>query len=112
MKMSTQTPNNTITRDVVEMASKVGNVYEMVVILSKRANQVSAAEKKELDKILADYSSPMDNSFDEVFNNKEQAEISLQFEKMPKPTLIATQEFLEDELNYTTSSKDDLLKDE
>lgn len=100
---------NTITRDVNVMSQPIGNVYEMVAILGKRANQISIEEKKELDQQLADYATANENSFDEVFNNKEQAGASLLFEKLPKPSLIATQEYLEGKLSYTEASRDTLL---
>lgn len=112
MKISPDTAKTSITRDVVTMSAPVGNVYEMVAILGKRANQISLEEKKEIDQQLADYASANENSFDEVFNNKEQASTSLQFEKMPKPSLIATQEFIEGKLSYTIATRDTLLDDD
>lgn len=112
MKISPNTPMSSVTRDVVSMSVPVGNIYEMVAILGKRANQISLEEKKEIDQQLADYANPNENSFDEVFNNREQAGASLLFEKMPKPSLIATQEFIEGKLSYTMANKDALLDDD
>lgn len=102
-------PKNTCTREMNTLMDKVGNVYEAVVIIGKRANQISAAVKKELDAKLQDFSMPQDN-LDETFENREQIEISRSYERMPKPTLIATKEFLDDELMYKVASKDDQLK--
>ena len=89
--------HNTITRDMNEMSKRVGNVYETVAIIGKRANEVSVELKHELDEKLRDFSSPSD-SMDEVFENREQIEISKVYERLPKPTLIATQEFIDDQL--------------
>ncbi|MBQ7449547.1 MAG: DNA-directed RNA polymerase subunit omega [Paludibacteraceae bacterium] len=90
-------PHNTITRDMNEMSQRVGNVYETVAIIAKRANEVSAELKHELDDKLRDFASPND-SMEEVFENREQIEISKVYERLPKPTLIATQEFIDDQL--------------
>lgn len=105
----TKAPKNTLTRDMNQMTQKVGNVYETVAIISKRANQISQALKRELDSKLQDFSMPQD-TLDESFENKEQIEISRSYERMPKSTLIATQEFIDDELMYKVSSRDDQLK--
>ncbi len=105
----TKAPKTTITRDINELSSKVGNVYETVAIIGKRSNQISAALKKELDAKLQDFSIPQDSA-DETFENQEQIEISRSYELLPKPTLIATQEFIDDELIYRGSNRDDALK--
>ena len=102
-------PNNTVTRDMNALCEPVGNVYETVRIIAKRANQISAEVKQELDKKLADFASSADN-LEEVFENREQIEISRSYEQLPKATLIATQEFIDDELIYRSSNKDDVLK--
>ncbi len=102
-------PKNTITRDINQMTEKVGNVYETVAIISKRANQISNAMKRELDAKLADFGNPQD-SLDDSFENREQIEISRQYERLPKATLMATQEFVDNQLIYRTGSKDDALK--
>ena len=72
-------PQNTITRDVKYLAAPTGNIYETVVILYKRANQIALAEKKELNKKLEDFKNDRD-SMDEVFENREQIEISKYYE--------------------------------
>ncbi len=91
--------NNTITRDIKNLAAPTGNIYESVVILYKRANQIAAAEKKELTKKLEDFRNDRD-TMDEVFENKEQIEISKYYERQPKPDLVAIAEFENGELYY------------
>lgn len=92
-------PQNTITRDVKYLAAPTGNIYETVVILYKRANQIALAENKELNKKLEDFKNDRD-SMDEVFENREQIEISKYYERQPKPVLVAVSEFENDELTY------------
>ena len=99
-------PGNTITRDVKDLAAPTGNIYESVVIMYKRANQIAAAEKKELDKKLEDFRNDRD-TMEEVFENKEQIEISKYYERQPKPDLIAIKEFLEGELTYRFAGEDE-----
>lgn len=107
----TKAPINTVTRDVNALTEEVGNVYETVVILGKRANQIGTALKRELDAKLQDFSLPQEG-IDEVFENKEQIEISKSYECLPKPTLIATQELIDHELVYKNGSRDAALEDE
>ena len=96
-------PGNTVTRDVKDPAAPTGNLYESVVILYKRANQIAAAEKKELNKKLEDFKNDRD-SMEEVFENREQIEISKYYEKLPKPALVAVEEFKEGELEYRVAN--------
>ena len=98
-------PTNTITRDVKELAAPTGNIYESVVILYKRANQIALAEKKELNKKLEDFKNERD-TMEEVFENKEQIEISKYYERQPKPGLVAISEFENDELFYRKAKQD------
>ena len=98
-------PQNTITRDVKYLAAPTGNIYETVVILYKRANQIALAEKKELNKKLEDFKNDRD-SMDEVFENREQIEISKYYERQPKPVLVAVSEFENDELSYRMAKHD------
>ncbi len=105
----TKAPVTTITRDMSQLTEKVGNVYETVAIIAKRSNQIATSLKRELDAKLQDFSMPQE-AIEETFENREQIEISRSYEQMPKPTLIATQEFIEDQLEYSTGSKDDMLK--
>ena len=101
----TNAPTNTITRDMADFREKTGNVYESIAIMGKRANQISTDIKDELKKKLEEFSSSSDN-LEEVFENREQIEISRYYERLPKPTLIATQEFLEDKVYYRNPLKE------
>ena len=92
-------PVNTLTRDLCDLARPTGNIYETVVILSKRANQIAIAEKKELMRKLEDFKNDRD-TLEEVFENREQIEISKYYERQPKPSLVAIEEFKEGEIFY------------
>ena len=105
----TTAPKNTITRDMNELTESVGNVYETVAIIGKRSNQISSALKKELDAKLQDFSVPQE-SMDDTYENLEQIEISKNYEQLPKPSLIATQEFIDGQLIYRGGNKDEALK--
>lgn len=87
-------PVTTITRNIDLMTSDTGNIYETVIIVSRRSNQIAVEMKQELNKKLEEFASYSDN-LEEVFENREQIEISKFYERLPKPTLIALQE-LED----------------
>ena len=100
-----KTPTNTLTRDLSELAAPTGNIYETVVILSKRANQIAIAEKKELTRKLEGFKSDHD-SMEEVFENREQIEISKYYERQPKPSLVAIEEFNEGEVYYRMAKKE------
>ena len=100
-------PTNTINRNLMEMSDETGNIYETVVIIGKRANQISAEIKQELSKKLQEFASSSDN-LDEVFENREQIEISRFYEKLPKPTLMATQEFIDGEVYFRNPSKENV----
>ena len=102
-------PTNTISRDMSTMSEDIGNVYETVKIIAKRANQISVEIKSELDKKLIEFSS-LNENIEEVFENREQIEISRYYEKLPKAVLIATQEFIEDKIYYRNPVKDSKLK--
>ena len=99
-------PQNTITRDIKNLAAPTGNIYESVVVLYKRANQIAMAEKKELTKKLEDFKNERD-TMDEVFENKEQIDISKYYERQPKPDLVAISEFENGELTYRKAKTDD-----
>ncbi len=92
-------PNNTVTRKLVDLDQPTGNIYESINIIARRANQISSELKSELTRKLADFSSPTD-TMEETFENREQIEISRYYERLPKPTIIATEEFLDDELFF------------
>jgi DNA-directed RNA polymerase subunit K/omega len=100
-------PNNTISRDMSQLSERVGNVYETVKIIGRRSNQISIETKTELDKKLQEFAS-LNENIEEVFENREQIEISRYYEKLPKPVLIATQEFIEDKVYFRNPLKDKL----
>lgn len=96
-------PITTVTRDMIAMSKQTGNVYETVCVIGKRANQISVELKKELEKKLQEFASSDNN--EEISENREQIEISKFYEKLPKPTLIATQEYLEGKLYFSNPAK-------
>ena len=91
--MKTPVSSSIITRNLADICTASGNVYEAIAIISKRANQLSVKLKDELNERLAEFASTVDN-LEEVFENREQIEISKFYERMPKPTTLATDEFL------------------
>ena len=98
-------PVNTTTRNIMDLCEKTGNIYESVAIISKRANQIAAEIKQDLNKKLAEFASYND-SLEEVFENREQIEISRYYEKLPKPALLATQEFIDGNVYWRDPSKE------
>ena len=98
-------PVNTVTRNIMALCDETGNISESVAIISKWANQIAVEIKQDLNKKLAEFASYND-SLEEVFENREQIEISRYYEKLPKPTLLATQEFVEGNIYYRDPSKD------
>lgn len=105
---SASTTNNVETRDLIELKSKTGNVYESITIIARRANQINISLKEELHNKLEEFATHTD-SLEEVHENKEQIEISRAYERMPNPALLATQEFLEDKV-YHRKAEDDLFQ--
>ena len=91
--------NTTITRDLRDIDAKTGNLYESLTIIAKRSNQIAADMKEELSNKLSEFASTSDN-LEEIFENREKIEISTHYEKLPKPVLIAVQEFMEDKIYY------------
>ena len=89
----------TITRNINLLDNETNNIYQTVMIVAKRANQISVEIKQELNRKLEEFAYYTDN-LEEVFENREQIEISKFYERLPKPTLIALQEFLDDEIYY------------
>ena len=85
------------TRDLNSLGKKTGNLYKSINVVSKRASQLNATLKEELHKKLEEFASSTDN-LEEVFENREQIEISKYYEKLPKVTLQALNEFLNDEI--------------
>jgi DNA-directed RNA polymerase subunit K/omega len=94
-----------VTRDIRKFDGQTGNIYEAVAIMSKRANQISTELKEELTSKLQEFGSNNDN-LEEIFENREQIEVSKFYEKLPKPSLIAVQEFLEEKIYYRNPTKE------
>jgi DNA-directed RNA polymerase subunit K/omega len=103
-------PVNTVTRNIMDLCDETGNIYETVAIIAKRANQISVQIKEDLSKKLAEFASYND-SLEEVFENREQIEISRYYEKLPKATMLATQEFIEGKVYWRDPQKDAIPAD-
>jgi DNA-directed RNA polymerase subunit K/omega len=101
----TNAPLNTVTRDMIELSKDTGNVYETVSIIAKRANQIAGQMKEDLEKKLQEFASLNDN-LEEVTENREQIEISRYYERLPKPTLIAAQEYQDHKLYFRNPAKE------
>lgn len=98
-------PVNTVTRNIMDLSEETGNIYESVAIISKRSNQIAAEIKQDLNKKLQEFASYTD-TLEEVFENREQIEISRYYEKLPKPTLLATQEFVDGNIYWRDPSQE------
>ena len=98
-------PLNTVTRDVIKLSEDTSNVYETVCIIAKRANQIAVEMKEDLEKKLKEFAT-LNDSLEEVSENREQIEISRYYEKLPKPVLIATQEYIEGKVRYRNPAKE------
>ncbi|MBP5341891.1 MAG: DNA-directed RNA polymerase subunit omega [Bacteroidales bacterium] len=98
--------NTTITRNTADFSNMTDNIYETVAVLTKRANQIAADEKKELHNKIDEFRGSND-TMDEIFENREQVEIVRRFERQPKPTLEATEEYLAGEIYYRNPAKED-----
>lgn len=98
-------PINTVTRNIMDLCDQTGNIYESIAIIAKRSNQITTEIKQDLNKKLAEFASYND-SLDEVFENREQIEISRYYEKLPKPTLIATEEFMDGNIYWRDPAHD------
>jgi DNA-directed RNA polymerase subunit K/omega len=107
-QLSNSAANNVETRDLIQLKSKTGNVYESIAIIAKRANQINITLKEELHHKLEEFASHTD-SLEEIHENKEQIEISRAYERMPNPALLATTEFLEDKVHFR-KNEDDLFQ--
>jgi len=95
-----------VTRNIEDFTRGTSNVYETVVVLSKRANQIGSEMKEELNQKISEFATTTDN-LEEVFENREQIEIAKYFEHLPKPTLIAVQEYLNDEIYIRNPNKEE-----
>jgi DNA-directed RNA polymerase subunit K/omega len=97
-------PESTISRDTTALEDGTGNLYESVSIIAKRADQISAQMKEELNAKLDEFASDSDN-LEEIFENREQIEISKYYESLPKPTLMATEEYLNKKIYFRNPNK-------
>lgn len=100
MEIKKNIPNNTVTRKLSEFDHETGNVYKSINVIARRANQISAELKSELNRKLADFATSASDTMEETFENHEQIEISRYYERLPKPAIIATEEYLADELYF------------
>ncbi len=98
----------TVTRNIPEFDVETGNLYESLVIIAKRANQISSEMKEELNAKLSEFNTSSDN-LEEIFENREQIEISKYYERLPKPTLIAVQEFQEDKIYFRKPANEEII---
>jgi DNA-directed RNA polymerase subunit K/omega len=101
----TNAPVNTVTYNKTIIEERTGNVYEAITIMAKRANQINSEIKKELTEKLEEFATYND-SLEEIFENKEQIEVSKYYEKLPKPHALAVQEWLDDKIYYRDTTKD------
>lgn len=98
------TPQDTITRDMIRFSEDTGNIYESVMIVAKRANQISQEIKADIEQKMQDFATYADD-LQEVFENKEQIEISRFYERLPKPSLIAASEYESGKLYHNIVGK-------
>lgn len=98
-------PTNTVTHNLMAFCEGTDNIYESVAIMAKRANQISVKMKEDLSKKLKEFATAND-SLEETFENREQIEISRYYEKLPKPTLIAADEFQQGKIYHRNPSKE------
>ena len=97
--------NTTVTRDLLNFEEKTGNIYESIVVLSRRSNHIATEMKEELTDKLSEFASATDN-LEEIFENREQIEISKHYERLPKATLVSIQEFLDGKIYHRNPLKD------
>jgi DNA-directed RNA polymerase subunit K/omega len=97
-------PVNTITYNKTAIEQPTGNIYEAITVIAKRANQINAEIKKELTEKLEEFATYND-SLEEIFENKEQIEVSKYYEKLPKPHALAVQEWMEDKIYHRDANK-------
>lgn len=98
--------STTITRNTSDFSQMTDNIYETIAMLTKRSNQIAIDVKKELHKKIEEYASNND-TMEELFENREQIEVVRHYERMPKPTLVATEEYLEGDIYYRNPAKED-----
>ena len=103
-KYKKNVPTNTISRDMVSLSKDTENIYETVMIIAKRANQIAQETKQELEAKLQEFAVYTDDQ-QEMVENEEQIEISRQYERMPKPTLISAKEYEDGELYHNIAGR-------
>ena len=101
-----KTSNVATTRNLKDFSTQTDNIYESLVVIAKRSNQIAADLKDELNNKIEDFATKTDNASEEIFENKEQIELARYYEQVPKPTLIAIQEFINDDVYYKYPNKD------
>jgi DNA-directed RNA polymerase subunit K/omega len=104
-QVSSTIGNSIETKDVSKIKAKTGNTYESISIISKRANQINVMMKEELHNKLEEFATHTD-SLEEIHENKEQIEISKAYEKMPNPSLLSIQEFMDDKIYFKKNESD------
>lgn len=103
--MGANTPSVVETKNLKALKDKTGNLYESISIISRRANQINISVREELHSKLEEFASHTD-SLEEIHENKEQIEISKAYERMPNPSLLASQEFIEDKIYFRKNEED------
>ena len=106
-----KTDTSSVTRKIIDFNKGTGNVYETICVLAKRANQIGLEMKEELNNKIAEFSSTTDN-LEEIFENREQIEIAKYYERLPKPTLIAVHEYLNDQIYFRNPFKEENIEKE
>ena len=104
MEIKKNIQNSTVTRKLADFGHETGNVYKSINVIARRANQIASELKSELNRKLSDFSSPNDSA-EENYDNREQIEISSYYERLPKPVIIATEEYLDDEIYFRDSKE-------
>ena len=108
-QMSANTPSVIETKSLISIKEKTGNLYESIAIIARRANQINISIREELHNKLEEFASHTD-SLEEIHENKEQIEISRAYEKMPNPSILATQEFMEGKIYHRRNNDSDLFR--
>ncbi|MCB9192212.1 MAG: DNA-directed RNA polymerase subunit omega [Flavobacteriales bacterium] len=108
---STKAKKDTVTRDLREFENGTDNIFETIAILAKRSNQIGTDIKEELNSKLAEFATSSDN-LEEIFENREQIEISKFYESLPKPVAIAVQEYLEGKVYFRNPAKEEAAEAE
>ncbi len=102
---NTKAARTTVAYDLKKICEPVGNLFEAITIIAKRAEQINVDLKAELTKKLEEFKNE-NEGLEEIFENKEQIEISKLYEKLPKPTALAVEEWLNDEIYFRLPDQD------